>query len=235
MTRVTRTYAPRTSAGAKPPGGGKPPGRGKPPGGETPPAAKTWRERAGVLGLAAAIIVTIALYLALKPAGGDNASRNLLPYQALARSLPDADARQFRAIRSGIVAAESDRARASRWPDPSALAGRGIPAFASGPSAEYEWFLLRQGTIVDYFAKPLDPSQPAWLLEIQEPEPGMPPDRAPLDEEHHRLPDGTVLHIYVWMHRYGGQVPVGFVRQPQTNGWIELFTEPPNPTYYNRR
>jgi hypothetical protein len=201
------------------------------------PSPRTgWRERAGVLGLAAAIVATIAVYLALNPSGGDSASRNLLPYQALARALPDSEASQFRAIRSAEIAAESDRARTSTWPQPSALAARGIAPFvAASPAAEYHWSLMPQGTIIDYFGRPRDPSQPAWLLEIQEPEPGLPPDRAPLDEEHHRLPDGTVLHVYVWMHRYGGQVPVEFMRQPQTAGWVEVFSEPPNPTYYNRR
>jgi hypothetical protein len=195
-----------------------------------------WRERAGVLGLAVAIVATIGGYLALNPSGGDSGSRNLLPYQSLARSLSDSDARQFRAIRNAVIAAESDRVRTSTWPEPSSLAARGIAPFGAASSAgDYQWSLLRQGTIFDYFGQPRDPSQPAWLLEIQEPEPGMPPDRAPLDEEHHRLQNGTVLHIYVWMHRYGGRVPVEFVRQPQTAGWMEVFTEPPNPTYYNRR
>jgi len=75
----------------------------------------------------------------------------------------------------------------------------------------------------------------AWLLEIQEPEPGAAPDPAPNDEEHHRLPDGTTLHVYVWMHRLGGQVPSGFVPQPQNTGWIEMFAQAPNPVYAIRR
>ena len=66
-------------------------------------------------------------------------------------------------------------------------------------------------------------------------EPGLPPDPAPNDEEHHRLPDGTMLHIYVWMHRYGGDVPVGFVRQPQASGWTQVFSAVPNPVFYKRR
>ena len=67
-----------------------------------------------------------------------------------------------------------------------------------------------------------------WLT-IQEPEPGALPDPSPNDDEHHRLPDGTTLHIYVWMHRYGGQVPAAFVPLPQNSGWIEVFSAPPNP------
>jgi hypothetical protein len=63
----------------------------------------------------------------------------------------------------------------------------------------------------------------------------MPPDPAPLDEEHHRLPDGTMLHTYIWTHRFGGQIQVGFIRQPQNSGWTEVFSTPPDPAFYNRR
>ena len=80
-----------------------------------------------------------------------------------------------------------------------------------------------------------DPAKPAWLLEIQEPEPGTAPDPAPNDEEHHRLPDGTTLHVYVWTHRLGGQLTPDFVPQPQNTGWVEVFEQVPNPVYAIRR
>ena len=116
------------------------------------------------------------------------------------------------------------------------LAARGIAPFAaSNDTSGYRWTRFQQGAITNYFGQPRDPSAAAWLLEIQEPEPGMLPDPAPTDDEHHRLPDGTVLHIYVWMHRFGGQLPVGFVRQPQVSGWVEVFAAPPDPAFYNRR
>lgn len=198
---------------------------------------QTWRERAGVVALAAGIVSVVAVYLALNAAtGSDDATRRLLPYQTLARRLPEPDQRMFTAIRSGLLAAESDRARTSVWPDPSALAARGIGPFAAAADAAgYQWMRFQQGAITNYFGRPRDASAAAWLLEIQEPEPGMLPDPAPTDDEHHRLPDGTVLHIYVWMHRYGGQVPAGFVRQPQASGWLEVFSAPPDPAFYNRR
>lgn len=195
-----------------------------------------WRERAGVFALAGGIISVVAVYLALNATGGRNESRGLLPYQTLVRTLPEPDQRTFRGIREGLLSAESERARAKAWPDPASLARQGVVPFAqTGDGAEYHWSLSEQSGIVNYSGRPRDPSQPAWLLEIQEPEPGMRPDPAPLDDQHHRLPDGTTLHIYVWMHRFGGQVPVGFVRQPQTSGWIEVFSTPPNLAFYNRR
>jgi hypothetical protein len=187
-----------------------------------------WGERAAVIMVAGGIVSVIAVYLALSRAGADrDGARDLLPYQTLARTLPDADQRTFRAVRQGLVEAEAERARAGAWPDSATL--------SPGAGPGYQWSRLQQGTIVDYFGRPADPSSPAWLLEIQEPEPGAPPDSAPSDDEHHRLADGTVLHTYVWMHQYGGQVTVGFVRQPQASGWIQVFSTPPNPVFYNRR
>jgi len=195
--------------------------------------AQPWRERLAVLGVAAGIISIIGIYVALNARTGRDSGADLLPYQTLVRGLPEFDQRIFRELRQGLLTAEGDRTRTSTWPEPSALAARHVAPFASGGS--YEWSRLQQGTIIDYFGQPKDPSAPAWLLEIQEPEPGMLPDPAPPDEEHHRLSDGTLLHTYVWMHRFGGQVPVGFVRQPQNVGWVGVFSTPPNPVFYNRR
>jgi len=185
------------------------------------------RERAGVFALAGIIVTIVIVYFALSATGGRrDESRNLLPYQALAASLPESDQRQFRAIREQLLAAEALRARTFRWPDVSALAL---------PGNGYTWTRFERGVITNYLGKPPDASQAAWVLEIQEPEPGMPPDPAPNDEQHHRLPDGTTLHIFVWMHRIGGDVAADFVPQPQNTGWTEIFSVVPNPVYAIRR
>jgi hypothetical protein len=185
------------------------------------------RERAGVFALAGAIVTVLVVYLAFNAKRSENdASRGLLPYQTLASSLPASDQRQFRAIQENLITAESLRARTARWPDVAAL---------TLPGPGYEWTRLTRGVVVDYLGRPDDPAQPAWLLEIQEPEPGTAPDPAPNDEEHHRLPDGTTLHVYVWTHRLGGQVAPAFVPQPQNTGWVEVFSQVPNPVYAIRR
>ena len=195
---------------------------------QSPSASKnSGRERAGVFALAGIIVTIAVVYFALSATGGRrDESRNLLPYQALAATLPESDQRQFRAIREQLLAAEALRARTFRWPDVSALAL---------PGNGYTWSRFERGVITNYLGKPPDASQAAWMLEIQEPEPGMPPDPAPNDEQHHRLPDGTTLHIFVWMHRIGGDVAADFVAQPQNTGWTEIFSVVPNPVYAIRR
>jgi len=185
------------------------------------------RERAGVLVLAGVIVTVVVVYLALNAAGGgSDSSKGLLPYQTLASTLPESDRQQFLALRQGLLTAESERAKTSRWPEVSSL---GLPG------AGYRWTRFERGMVTNYLGQPRDPAQPAWLLEIQEPEPGTAADPAPNDEEHHRLPDRTTLHVYVWTHRYGGQVRTDFVPQPQNTGWVEVFSKAPNPVYAIRR
>ncbi len=194
------------------------------------------RERFGVVALGLAVVGIVAVYLLLGPSRSSDRARDLLPYQSLVATLPDADQQMFSALRSALLAAEEDRVKAGGWPDADAFAAKGVaPLGAVSGTGAYRWSRLEQGTIINYLGVPTDPALPAWLLEIQEPEPGMLPDTAPPDEEHHILSDGTRLHTYVWMHSYGSQVPVGFIRQPQSSGWTELFSKPPDPVFYNRR
>lgn len=188
------------------------------------------RERYGILTIAALVVGGVGLYLALGSSDtAGNGTRNLLPYQSLVRTLPVAEQQMYTAIRGALPTMEDERARTSRWPQPMVLAANGVAPFATADADHIEWQRLQRGATVSYMGRPADESAPAWLLTIQEPEPNTPPDPAPLDDEHHRLPDGTTLHIYVWMHRIGGRVAAEFVPQPQTDGWIELFATPPNP------
>jgi hypothetical protein len=190
-------------------------------------------ERVRVLLLAALIVGGVTLYIAFgREPGADRA--NLLPYQALVQTLPASERQMYADLRKALSQAEAERAQHHQWPDPEWLAARGVVPFAETAGSPVQWRQFRQGASVIYFGAPGDPSAPAWILMIQEPEANTPPDPAPNDDEHHRLPDGTTLHIYVWMHRYGGQVPARFVPQPQAEGWIELFATPPNPVLPRR-
>ena len=90
--------------------------------------------------------------------------------------------------------------------------------------------------VIDYLGQPADPvASRRGCSRSRNRSRGCAPDPAPNDEEHHRLPDGTTLHVYVWTHRLGGQVTADFVPQPQNTGWIEVFAQVPNPVYAIRR
>lgn len=196
-------------------------------------------ERGRVLLLAGLIVIGVAAWLMLDAMGGERgAARGLLPHQALVQALSESEQSMYRAIRLGLPAAAADRARDARWPDAAALADQGVAPFSAssgGAAMAVRWERFQQGVTVNYFGRPADPSAPAWLLDIREPEAGAPPDPAPEDEEHHRLPDGTMLHVFVWMHRYGGRVAPRLVPQPEAEGWIQVFTAPPNPIAPVRR
>ncbi len=188
------------------------------------------RERANTLTVAGLVLGAVVLYLVLRaPENGGDASRNLLPYQTLARTLTESQQQMYTAIRRGLTDIESDRARTSRWPEPLVLAANQVSPFASAAADRFEWQRFQQGATVQYFGRPEDPAAPGWILAIQEPEPNAPPDPAPNDDEHHRLPDGTTLHIYVWTHQFGGRVSPAFIPQPQNDGWTEVFAVPPSP------
>ena len=179
------------------------------------------RERAGVLGLAALVVLAIAVYLALKSSAVESpGAGSLLPYQELAATLINADQTMFADLTKQMLEIEALRAAQGRWPD----AGR-----LEAP-AGFRWTTSREGYFLNYLATPTDDgSAAAWLLVIQEPDPQAPTDPAPNDETHHRLPDGTVLHVSIWTHRFGGQIDRAFVRQPERNGWTQVLTAPVPP------
>jgi hypothetical protein len=179
------------------------------------------RERVGVVALAVLIVLTLAIYVALRSSALEStgAGGSLMPYQTLVRDLPSADQTTYADMYRQFAGLENARAVGGTWPEATTL---GVPS--------YQWSKARQGFYLNYLARPEgDSSNSAWLLVIQEPDPLATPDPAPNDETHHRLPDGTVLHVGVWTHRFGGQVPADFVRQPEATGWTQVLTAPVPP------
>jgi hypothetical protein len=187
------------------------------------------QERFRVLALGAGVIVLIAVYFGLRTSVTE--SGTLMPYQMLARDLVSADQQMFNRLKQSLLDAEALRASHGRWPEASALTG--LPRNAGGEAASAEGMAWREqtgGVITRYVGLPaLDVSAPAWMIAIREPEPGVPTDTAPNDEEHHRLPDGTVLHVSIWTHRFGGQVDPAFAPQPELGGWTQVLVAPINP------
>ena len=176
------------------------------------------RERYGVIGLGLLIVATIGIYLVLRSSAleSNGGGGGLLPYQSLVHDLVSSDQTTFAEMHRQLAEIEKARATAGRWPDASSVT---LPP--------YNWSTTRQGFFLNYLAKPHDDvSAAAWLLLVQEPDPLATPDPAPNDETHHRLPDGTVLHVSVWTHRFGGQVPNEFFRQPEAAGWTQVLYAP---------
>lgn len=187
------------------------------------------QERLRVLALGAAIIVLAAVYFGMRSPVSEPG--RLLPYQMLMRDMVPADQAMFNALKQSLLDAEVTRNATGRWPDVPALSSLPSTTPGGGPApASYAWRVETQGVITHYVGVPgQDASAPAWMIAIKEPEPGVPTDTAPNDEEHHRLVDGTVLHVSVWTHRFGAQVDRAFLPQPEVGGWTQVLVAPLNP------
>jgi hypothetical protein len=202
-----------------------------------PPSVRA--ETLAVLKASGIVVVLVAAYL-FRPAalwGADDqrpaSTRDLLPYQRLVSEAPSADQRVFRELQEGLLEAERVRGTTGRWPDVAALAADGIPPFAPDPTragVTYRWSLLVQGTVVNYVGIPTVSSAPAWLLVVVEPEAGAPPDPAPTDETHHRLPPlpslpaGITLHVSIWrMPEKTRRTGFSAVQLPENEGWTQLL------------
>lgn len=190
----------------------------------------TRRELVHLVRVAAAIVLGVWVYLASALGDSGAARRDLLPYQALIQSRPPAEQRIFRELQEGLLEAETVRAATGNWPAAAALAEQGIPPFARDPTektAVFTWHLIREGPFINYLGVPDRTGVPAWLLLVQEPEAGVPPDQPYEDEQHHRLLDGTMLHVSTWSLRDGLQMSPKLLRLPQTDGWTQFFAVGP--------
>jgi hypothetical protein len=187
------------------------------------------REIGGVIRVIAAVLVCAWLYAESRPADTEGV-RGLLTYQTLMVDLASPDQLFFRELQEGLLEAERLRSTTGRWPEPATLEADGIPPFArdlTTKGATYTWTRIVQGTTVNYLGVPAALASEAWLLLVQEPEPGSPPDQAPDDEEHQRLADGMVLHVSVWRHVEGGSVPLALTPLPQARGWTQVVGRAP--------
>lgn len=189
-------------------------------------------ELAMVVRGAATVVVAVWVYLAATLGQATDAGRSLLPFQTLVQSRPSSDQRMFRELQEGLIEAEARRSTTGRWPAIDALIADGIPPFTPDPTAKtavYRWTFIEGGAYLNYLGVPDRPGVPAWLVLVQEPEPGVPPDQAFEDEEHHRLLDGTMLHVSTWMHADGASVPSRLASLPQSEGWMQVYAVGPGP------
>lgn len=186
-------------------------------------------ELARVIRLGGTVALGVWLYLAVSLDSDDNGRRRLMPYQTVIHTRPAIEQRLFGELKEGLLEAETARASGA-WPTIEWLAANGIPPFAPDPTARampHRWHLFQSGTIINYVGVPERAGLPAWLLLIQEPEPGVPPDQNFEDEEHHRLLNGTMLHVSTWMRAASPAVEAQFVRVPQAQGWTQVYAVGP--------
>lgn len=190
-------------------------------------------ELTNVIRSAAAIVIAVWVYLAATLGSGADAGRTLLPFQMLARDLPANDQRMFRELQEGLLEAEGARSTTGQWPTVDWLIADGIPPFTPDPIAKtavYRWTLSRAGTLVSYLGTPDRAGARAWVVLVQEPQPGVPPDQSFEDEEHHRLLDGTMLHVSTWTHADGTRVSSQVSSTPQAQGWTQVYAVAPSRT-----
>ncbi len=188
-------------------------------------------ELANVIRASASIVVLVWIYLAATLGDGRDLKRTLLPYQALIQNRPTAEQRMFRELQEGLLEAETMRSAEGAWPSPELLAEQGIPPFAPDPTvrgARYRWSLLKTGNTINYLGLPDRDGAPSWVVVIQEPQPGVPPDQLFEDEEHHKLLDGTMLHVATWSHAAGRRTPERLTTVPQAEGWEQLYAVGPS-------
>lgn len=135
--------------------------------------------------------------------------------------LSQADQLRYRLVREGVLEAENRRSGPRDWPEPSVLAGEGVPPF---DAPDLRWSRRQHGIYVNYLGVPLTGQGTRWLLLFIEPEPTAFEAKAPppaVDEEHHTLPDGTALHVTVWTTASQGPEPTEVLAFPVSEGWVQ--------------
>lgn len=186
-------------------------------------------ETLAVLRTAGAIAFASYFGLALHRADPASPGSGLFPFQRLFRDLPSRDQRIFRQMQEGLLEAENVRSTKAPWPAVESLSAQGIPPFAPDPAlgTRYVWRRLSDGTITNYLGMPEDLARPAFLLFLQEPDPD-PGDvshlqMVTLDEEHHRLGNGTIIHVGFWMREDTGSLSGQVVHSALNEGWKQIL------------
>lgn len=181
-----------------------------------------------------AIVIGTSMYLGTDSPifrGEPMTGSSTLPFQEMVGTRPTPEQRTFRELQEGMLEAEIRRSETGVWPEPAAMAEEGVPPFTLDPTNKtgpYQWRLLVDGIYVNYVGLPERSGDPAWMVVISEPIPGAPPDLASEDEEHHRLIDGTMLHISTWVRTDGEPLREGVASAPANQGWTQLYAVSPS-------
>lgn len=152
-----------------------------------------------LLWLAAAALVWLAVWgwNRWRPA----APAPLATWQAPVGALTSAQQQTYRALQEAEREAERRRARGEGWPE----------TLGALPRQQQRGTVNYAGTTEGL----------AWLVMILEPQPGAPKDAAQPDDEHHLLPDGTMLHVTVWTRAEAAGPPDAVTAFPAAEGWVQ--------------
>lgn len=162
------------------------------------------------------------------------ATSSLQPGEVAFQDLSVDEQRIFRQLQEGLVEAENVRSARKLWPEPAELAEAAIPPFAPDPidKVRYTWTRLAKGPLVNYVGvPPVGSDRRGFVAIITEPDPGAPVDpQAATDEVHHRLGDGTFIHVFVWIGPplRDRQEPVGQVAPEEGYRHVVAGTHPGN-------
>jgi hypothetical protein len=192
-----------------------------------PPAAR--RETLLVLLAAGAIAAGSAAFIRAQRGSGGDPRSDLLPWQKTFKELEPPAQRVFSSLREGLLEAENRRSEEGRWPDTAALAELGAPPFAPDPVAPEprQWSFRGAGRAANYAGVASAPGGDgrAYLLAIQETDdrlqPGVPAGPK-LDETHHALADGTLIHVSFWFRDETPRLPQGVINDPSQSGWTQI-------------
>jgi zinc transport system substrate-binding protein len=157
------------------------------------------RETGGVIRAVAHIAFWTALVMGASwcpgRGAGPSARRTVAADELSVADLDPSAKQTYRACLDGLAAAEDARSRDGAWPSVEQLAQRGVAPFAD---ASYRWRLLSDATVVTYDGRAA--GAPTFAISVVEPDPGTPIDpQVVVDDMHHKLRDGTVLHVGVWI------------------------------------
>jgi hypothetical protein len=123
-------------------------------------------------------------------------------WQKPVSELTEAQRTEFVRLREAIVVAESGRSANRAWPDTF------LPGFTRTTRGLHTTYVGEAAGL-------------RWLVLFLEPDPRLGPEDAGLDDEHHRLADGTSLHVTVWTQGLDLAPPTQLVAFPAVEGWTE--------------
>lgn len=160
----------------------------------------TARESALVLKLVFHIVLWSSIVVFGHPNRG--AEAGVLPFERRFQDLDSGQQRIFRLLQEGLLEAEAARVRTGAWPTAEQLAAEAVPPFAPDPLDRdgYSWRLLVKDRVANYLGTPrVGSGKKAFLLILSEPETNVVDALTPVDEQHHRLSSGVLIHVGYWM------------------------------------